>query len=177
MVMRERWLAVWVLVVCAGVGAALFQRGPAARIVAANRADPLIGGLETTVSLHPGDPAALIALTDALLANGAPGLALAAIDRAPRSIQSLADVADAKARALIDTGEASRALKAEREALVACEMHSCNRGLATRALRREQWLSELCALEVEDVRGDPNRALLAYRRSTREVRLESSGAW
>lgn len=177
MVTRERWLVAWVLLVSAGVGIALFERGPAAPIVAGKQVDPAILSLETTVSRHPDDPGALIALTDALLAGGAPGLALAAIDRSPASVLSLPEVCDAKARALIEAGEASRALRAERQALTACEQSPCSRGLAARALRREQWLAELSALEVEDVKAEPNRALAAYRRSTREVRLVSSGAW
>lgn len=128
--------------------------------------------LESKVSHAPDDADALIALVSQYLDHRAPGLAEAALARAPRTLQDRAQVADLRAQALSRLGNAPAALALQRSAIRACEREGCSAILVARAMRREAWLSEMVSLGVDDAAREPERALLAYRKSTREVRLE-----
>lgn len=144
---------------------------PAAAVVGRNL-DPKLAELEARVSENPGDSEALSALVDAYLVHSAPGLAQAALERAPREVRELPHVADARARTLWELGLSQHALDVERGVLSSCESKPCSPSLVGRAQRRERMLAELVRLGVDDPERDPNLALLAYRRSTREVSLD-----
>jgi hypothetical protein len=60
----------------------------------------------------------------------------------------------------------------QRRMLDACTEAQCSPALLGRAQRRERLLSELVRQGVEDPKQDPNRTLLAYRISMREVTLD-----
>jgi hypothetical protein len=134
--------------------------------------DPGVAALEARVSSNPSDVDALVALTDEYLRHSAPGLAQAALERAPREIRDLPRVADARARTLWELGFGQFALDVQRGVLSICEVKPCSPSLVGRAQRRERMLAEMVRLGVDDPKRDPNLALLAYRRSTREVSLD-----
>jgi hypothetical protein len=145
---------------------------PAAPIVAGHALGPDLAPLEARVGAHPKDARALEALVEAYLEHSAPGLAQAAIDRAPADVRALPPVADARARALEALGLPRVALEAERRALGSCAERHCSRSLVGHALLRSRWLAELVQLGVTDPEAQPELAMLAYRRSVREVRLD-----
>ncbi|MBK7582607.1 MAG: hypothetical protein IPI67_20710 [Myxococcales bacterium] len=131
-----------------------------------------VAGLEARVSAHPGDAEALCQLTDAYLAGAAPGVAQAALERAPAELRRLPAVADARARTLWQLGFTQAALEVQRGMLDTCTEAPCAPVLIGRAQRRERLLSELVRQGVEDPRQDPSRTRLAYRVSMREVSLD-----
>jgi len=110
-------------------------------------------------------------LTEAYLAGGAPGLAVAAIDRAPEQVKNAVHVADAKARALTELGSPEAALATERRVLDACVKEVCSPTLVARAERRTRWLAELVREGIDPL-SEPERTLVAYRIAVREVRLD-----
>jgi len=170
--MLEREYALLALVGVAGAWLATSSSLPARRAVVGRDLGPSTELLEARVGAHPEDASALVDLTDHYLDHGAPGLAQAALDRAPRDVREQPRVVDLRARALWDLGLVPAALALQREVLTACATQTCSRSLVGRAQRRERWLAELSRLGVEDPKDDPNRAVVAYWRSTREVRLD-----
>lgn len=159
------------------VGLALFclcatSTLPAAPIVAGRDLGPDLAPLEAEVGAHPNDARALETLANAYLERSAPGLAQAAIDRAPTRVRALPRVADARARALEALGLPRVALEAEQRALGSCAERPCSRSLVGRARLRSRWLTELVRLGVTDPEAQPRLAMLAYRRSVREVSLD-----
>src|SRR5688572_18116717 len=66
--------------------------------------------LEARVSRFPGDAAALEELTETYLAHDAPGLAQAALERAPQKVKESPRIADVRARALWGLGSSELAL-------------------------------------------------------------------
>ena len=150
--------------------------GPATRVAPDRGCTAEIAALEARVAAQRDDSAALSDLVDAYLATGSPGLAEAAIDRAPTSVRALPQVADARARTLADLGLAAVALSVQRGALQACAERPCTRTLVARAERRAEWLSELVRLGVDDAASEPRRARIAYHLAVREVRLEAETA-
>ena len=60
-----------------------------------------------------------------------------------------------------------------RLALQACEHNPCDAGLVARATRREELLTGLVEVGVEDAEKSPELAALTYRRTLRTVRLAS----
>ena len=131
-----------------------------------------LGVLEGYVGKNPDDAPALAALAQAYLDASAPGLAEAAIARAASPVRALPAIAHVRARALYELGRAGAALTEERQALSGCAAGACSESLFGRASRSAKWLAELVRVGIDDPRVDPERALLAYRRSTREVRLD-----
>jgi hypothetical protein len=170
--MLEREWSLLALIGVAGAWLATTSSLPARRAVVGHDLGPETESLEARVSAHPDDAAALVDLTDHYLDHGAPGLAQAALDRAPTSVRELPSVVDVRARALWDLGLVPAALELQRAVLTACATQTCSRNLIGRAQRRERWLTELSRLGVDDPKDDPNRAVVAYWRSTREVRLD-----
>ena len=144
---------------------------PAARTLAGQNLGPELAPLEVQVSRNPRDLEALETLVEAYLERQAPGLAGAALDRAPLELKQRARIADARARVLTELGLPGPALAAEERVFEACEVEACSTALLARAERRARWLRELVRLGVEDSLDDPERALLAYRLAVREVRL------
>lgn len=145
---------------------------PASRIVAGSELGPELAELEAKVSLNPNDPAALDALVEAYLEHRAPGLAQAALDRAPVQVRELPAIADARARTLSSLGKAEIALGVQERVLSACESLPCSHELLGRATRRQRFLTEMVRLGVDDPREQPELAMVAYRRSSRQVRLD-----
>ncbi|MBI3205944.1 MAG: hypothetical protein HYZ29_30690 [Myxococcales bacterium] len=166
-----RW-TVLALVGLGGLWAAVSPSGRVAPALVGERLGPEVAAIEARVSAHPEDAAALAALADAYLEHSAPGLAQAALARAPRSIRDLPPIADARARTLWQLGFAEPALEAQRRMLDTCTVVHCSPALLGRAQRRERLLSELVRRGVDDPLRDPARSELAYRVSMREVTLD-----
>jgi hypothetical protein len=166
-----RWTAL-TLVGLGGLWAAVSSSPPAAPAVIGNALGPEVAALEARVSAHPEDAPALARLADVYLAHSAPGVAHAALERAPRRVKELPEIADARARTLWQLGFSHAALDLQRRMLDACTETECSPSLLGRAQRRERLLSELVRQGVEDPRQDPSLTLLAYRISMREVTLD-----
>lgn len=128
--------------------------------------------LEVTVSKDPANAEALATLATEYLGRGAPGIAVAALDRSPEPVRRRAIVLDLRARALTELGAPRAALETQRQALEACASEACGRALWGRGERRARFLEEMVRLGVEDPARDPNGALAAYRLAIREVGLE-----
>lgn len=161
------------LIGTAGIWLAASSSAPAYRAVVGRDLGPETAALEARASARPDDAAALVALVDHYLEHGAPGLAQAAIDRAPRGVRALPTVANVRVRTLWHLGFVPDALDLQRDVLSACQVKPCSRSLVGRAQRRERLLSELARLGIEDPELEPSLTLVAYQRSTREVRLET----
>ena len=165
----------WTVLALVGLGGLWAAVSPSARVAPALVGEPLgaeVGALEARVSAHPGDAAALAQLADAYLEHSAPGLAQAALARAPSAVRDLPPIADARARTLWQLGFAEAALEAQRRMLDTCTVVTCSPSLLGRAQRRERLLSELVRRGVDDPIRDPHRSELAYRVSMREVTLD-----
>jgi hypothetical protein len=148
---------------------------------------PELEPLEVAVSQSPDDAGALEALVEAYLDRSAPGLAQAALYRAPPAVRGLARVADLEARSLSALGLTELALASQERALLACvsaATHSfgagapndngtpiCSNRMLVHAERRVRWLRELVRLNVDDRLPGSAAASLAYRLAVREVRL------
>jgi hypothetical protein len=134
---------------------------------------PELQSLEVAVSQSPDDADALEALVEAYLDHSAPGLAQAALYRAPPSVRRLGRVADLEARSLSALGLAELALASQERALLACgeESSACSNAMLVHAERRARWLRELVRLNVDDRLSGSAAASLAYRLAVREVRL------
>ena len=170
--MQDWEFSVVALVGLAGAWLAASSSTPASPALVGRSLGPETAELEALASAHPEDAAALLLLADHYLDHGAPGLARAALDRAPTDVRDQPQVTDALARATWDLGFVSQALELQRSTLRSCTLRPCSYALVGRAQRRERLLTELDRLGVEDPKRDPDRALLAYWRSTREVRLD-----
>jgi hypothetical protein len=109
---------------------------------------------------------------DEYLERGAPGLAQAALDRAPIELRNSPELAHRRARALTELGHPQLAFAAEQVALAGCAEADCSPVLEAHAARRLAWLRQMLRLDVGDPRLEPERALLAYRLASREVRLQ-----
>ncbi len=145
---------------------------PASPIVAGRDLGPELAALEAKVSKDPNDAVALSALADAYLQRRAPGLAQAALDRAPAQVREFPAIADARARTLSALGRADIALGLQESVLSACATLPCSHELVGRAERRVRFLSEMVKLGVDDPRAEPELAMVAYRRSIRQARLD-----
>jgi hypothetical protein len=161
------------LVGMAGIWLAI-GAGNAARpaLVGNGLGGPELASLEAEVSRSPANAEALHALTETYLAHDAPGLAQAALERAPRKLLETPQIADVRARTLWGLGSTEQALTVQRTVLASCSNQPCSPALVARARQRERLLDELQRVGVEDPKEDPERVLLAYRRSTREVTLD-----
>lgn len=110
-------------------------------------------------------------LAHAYLDRGHPGLAAAAIARAPEEVRASPEVAHAEARALLLRGKAAEALAVARDAEGKCEDGACPAWLVARTSRQVAFLKELTAAGVEDPEVDPEATRAAYDKSLRSVRL------
>jgi thioredoxin-like negative regulator of GroEL len=144
----------------------------------AHREAPLVGHkklgsevsqLENTVAAHPEDGDALFSLSRSYLERGSPGLALAALDRAPEPVRQSARIAHLRSVALLHEGRASEALVSERAVIASCEKQHCAPWLLASALRHEQFLAELVEQGVEDYKRDPDATEIASRKLSRNV--------
>lgn len=147
-------------------------RTPARPIVAGQRTDAGVAALEAQVGEDPTNAVLLHALVEAYLMRKAPGLAQAALDRAPAEVRSQASIADQRVRTLTLLGHPQLAFAAQNAALAACSHSECTRELVGRGRHRLEWLRQLLEMDVADPRAEPSRALLAYRLASRQVMLE-----
>ncbi len=144
---------------------------PAVPVVVHRPGEPLVR-LEARVASHPDDARALARLANAYLDLSAPGLAEAALERAPTALHRQPRVADARARALSALGEPRLALRIERSLLAQCSQATCPRIVTAHAEQRAGWLQEMVNMGVSDPARQPKLAMLAYHRSVREVALD-----
>ena len=130
--------------------------------------------LETRVAESPADSVSVRKLAQAYLDAQAPGLAVAAITRAPVGVRLDPRVEHVYARALLDQGRAEEALAAERRVLATCTMADsiCNTWLTASAMRRAEILQELVQLGVEDAQAEPEAIAVAYHSVVRSARIE-----
>jgi hypothetical protein len=147
-------------------------RIPASRIVA-GATGPELDALEARVSSSPTDAEALAALVGAYLERRAPGLAQAALDRAPEQVREIPAIADARVRTLSALGRADIALDVQRRVLASCAEQNCSPTLRGRAEHRARVLDEMVRMGALDPKHQPELALIAYRRATRVARLEA----
>lgn len=147
-------------------------------LAGAHREAPLVGHqklgadvaeLEASVASRADDADALAVLADRYIERNAPGLALAAIERAPSAVRAAPRIGHLWAVALMHEGRASDALAREREVIAACNQRSCAAWTLASAVRHEQFLSAMVQRGVEDYRRDPDAAEAAYRRVSRNV--------
>lgn len=161
------------LIGTAGIWLAASSSPPAHRAVVGRELGPETAALEARASARPDDAPALVALVEHYLEHEAPGLARAALDRAPNGVRTLPTVANVRVRTLWHLGFVPDALDLQRDVLSACQVQACSRSLVGKAQRRERLLTELARLGIEDPEREPSLALVAYQRSTREVRLDT----
>jgi hypothetical protein len=135
-----------------------------------------MAALEEQLAATPADAAKLKELAQAYLDARQPGMALAAIERAPNDIRSQPSVEHLYARALIDQGRSRDALAAERKVLALCadpatEEPTCSTFLIASATRRAEILEQLVQLGVEDPNAHPEASNIAYANATRQVSI------
>lgn len=169
---EEQWAAVMMLG-AVGLWLGISGSTPAAPAVVGSRLGPELSSLEARVSHQPDDSEALSFLVDEYLLRGAPGLAQAAIDRAPDAVRHLPEIADAQTRTLTELGQLHVALETQRGMLATCRRDGCPLRLEVRARRRAQVLEQMVRLGVDDPMLQPDRALFAYRLAVREVTLDT----
>jgi hypothetical protein len=134
-----------------------------------------LDALEGDAAQHRDDPREVASLAQAYLDARAPGLALRVVESAPVAVRTAPAVAHLHAVALFDMGRAHEAQLAEREVLARCApmpgVDACDARLVASASRRLDYLEEMIALGVEDPAAHPEASQVAYRSSTREIRL------
>jgi hypothetical protein len=160
--MRELLVSAVMLVGSLGLWAAagVHREAP---LVGASRLPDSLGSLEFKVARNPSDRASLLRLADLYLDRDAPGLAIAAIQRAPSNVRDDPEVAHALGRAWLHEGHASNALAAQQSVLSACSDAPCAPWLVASALRHERFLSALLRRGIEDYRQDPDGTVAAYQ--------------
>jgi len=147
-------------------------RTPARPIVAGHDFDAEVATLEAEVGKDPTNAVVLHALVEAYLVRKAPGLAQAALDRAPAEVRQQPSIADQRVRTLTLLGHPQLAFVAQNAVLAECSRSECTRELVGRGRHRLEWLRQLLEMDIADPRMEPNRALLAYRLASRQVVLE-----
>lgn len=166
--MARHWLNAAVLLGLCGFGAALSaHRSPGP--VTAPSGD--VARLEESFARDPGDASAAQALMRAYLENDAPGLAVSVVQRAPGAAFATPTSTDLASRALLGAGRATESLAVTRQVVSRCDGEPCDANLVARAARREQILTAMVEMGIEDADRDPAAVELALRRSTRQVRL------
>ncbi len=134
-----------------------------------------LDSLESDAAQHRDDPREVASLAQAYLDARAPGLALRVVESAPVSVRTSPYVAHLHAVALFDMGRAHEAQLAEREVLARCApmpgVDACDARLVASASRRLDYLDQMIALGVEDPAAHPEASQVAYRSSTREIRM------
>lgn len=150
------------------------QRGPS-RLVPAPEASAL-ASLEDRAARNPDDTQAVVALAQAFVDRGSPGLAMAVLDRSPTVIERSPAAADVASAALIGAGDNRRALALTRQTLTRCDEDACPGTLVARATQREELLSALVSAGIDDLNANPAATEIAYRRAVRQVRIAQNDA-
>jgi len=147
-------------------------RTPARPIVAGRELGAEVAELEDQVGKDPTNAVLLHALVDAYLLRNAPGLAQAALDRAPPEVRHQPSIADQRVRTLTLLGHPQLAFAAQSAVLAECSRSDCTQELVGRGQHRLEWLRQLLEMDIADPRAEPKRAELAYRLASRQVTLE-----
>lgn len=147
-------------------------RTPARPIVAGHDLGAEVAELEDQVGKDPTNAVLLHALVEAYLVRKAPGLAQAALDRAPADVRYQPSIADQRVRTLTLLGHPQLAFAAQNAVLAECSRSECTQELVGRGRHRLDWLRQLLEMDIADPRAEPSRALLAYRLASRQVTLE-----
>ena len=128
-------------------------------------------GLEASAALAPS-ARSVIALANAYLDRGQPGLASAVLEKAPAEVLSRPDVAEVYARALFHRGRAREALAVARSANETCaDSAGCAPWLMGKTSRQVAFFEQVVAAGIDDPQTDPEGTRVAYERSAHEVRL------
>lgn len=142
------------------------------RVIAVN--GDRVALLEEGVAASPEDTGKLRELAQGYLDARQPGMALAAVERAPLAVRNDPTVEHLYARALLDQGRSADALAAEKRVLARCADPAgptCSTVLIASATRRADILEQLVQLGVEDANAHPEASSLAYVNATRQVSL------
>ncbi|MFO0756746.1 MAG: hypothetical protein U0359_09655 [Byssovorax sp.] len=128
-------------------------------------------GLEASAAQAP-TVRSVVALANAYLDRDQPGLASAVLEKAPREVLSRPEVGEVLARALFHRGRAREALAAARSANEAClDAPSCAPWLMSKTTRQVAFFEQVVAAGIDDPLTDPEGTMVAYERSSHEVRL------
>lgn len=166
--MRNTWANVAVLAAMAAavvVGAA--RRSPA---LAHGAGGAGVEQLEAQAAQAPGDRRAAQELARSYVGRGEFGLAVAVFERAPGAADSPA-ASEVAALAYLNAGQGSASLSMTRRTLELCERQGCEATVVARAARREEMLTAVLEMGVEDVTTHPEAVDLALRRTVRQVRV------
>jgi hypothetical protein len=166
--MARHWLNAAVLLGLCGFGVALAAHRSPAPVSAPSDE---IARLEQAFALDSGDAGAAQSLMRAYLERDTPGLAVSVVQRAPAAALATPASTDLASRALLGAGRATESLAVTRQIVNRCEAEGCDASLIARAARREQILTAMVEMGIEDADRDPAAVELALRRSTRQVRL------
>jgi hypothetical protein len=147
--------------------------------VLGERSAEVVRATESSVATHPNDPSETASLARQYVDVRQPGLAIALIEGAPTAVREDVRVAHAYARALVDEGHNSEALKVQGRVIATCRTIAdgrkapvgCDPVLLASAMRRADILRELISLGIEDSRAHPEETLVAYQNATREARV------
>ena len=159
--MREFWISAVMLVGAFGLMASAGTHREAP-LVGSSKLPGTLAHLENDVGRNPSERAPLLQLGELYLERNAPGLAIAAIQRAPLEVQSAPEIAHVLGRAWLHEGQASQALAQQRAVLDACSAAPCSPWLIASASRQERFLSALIDRGIEDFRRDPDGTVAAY---------------
>lgn len=168
--MKKLILNALLVVSVVGVGLATTGRRGVSKVGAQKH--EAVASLEHRSAANPGDATAALQLMRHYVEHGESGMALSVADRTP-DVLATPPGKDLVARALFTGGRASEALTMTRLALQACEHSPCDAGLVARATRREELLTGLVEVGVEDADKAPELTELTYRRTLRTVRVAS----
>jgi len=160
--MRELLTSAVMLVGALGLWAAggVHREAP---LVGATRLPDSVGALEDAVARNPDDRGSLLRLSELYLERDAPGLAIAALYRAPAHVRQQPEVAHALGRAWLHEGRASEALASQQAVLSSCRAAPCSPWLVASALRHQQFVQALVSRGIEDYRRDPEGTVAAYQ--------------
>src|SRR6185503_11798145 len=127
--------------------------------------------LESQAAVTPS-ARSVAALAGAYLDRDQPGLATAALEKAPREVLDRPEVAQLYARALFHRGHARQALAVAREASETCaDSMACAPWLMAKTARQVAFFEQVVAAGIDDPHTNPDATKAAYERSTHEVRL------
>lgn len=171
MTMTRTWANLGVLVGVVGLVCVGAARQTPARVVAGQEAHRL-AVLEDAAASSP-TAENLTSLVTTYLAEGRAGHAVAVLDRSPVTANESPALADLASQAYLTTGRASRSLALARRTLELCNggERACEMALVARVARREELLSALVEMGVEDPLMNPDAVELASRRVSRQVRI------
>ena len=170
--MIRRWVNVVGVLAMASFALATSSRSDSSRLSTGSpEGEWALSELEAKAAEHPNDARAVSRLVSAYLERGAPGAAVAVLERA--SAPALASTADTElaARAYVEAGRATDALRVSRAALARCASKECEASSLTRLARRVAMLDELVREGIEDPDANPVAVERLARRSMRTVRV------